>query len=123
MQIQSMINNFHDNFESKKLRNSLHPGGYNVYPREVEMVLDDLPGVTESAVIGIPHADFGEGVVAVVIGEGDEGAMIAAAREKLAAYKSPKRVVFVDDLPRNAMGKVQKNLLRQTYAGIFDPAR
>ncbi len=95
-------------------------GGYNVYPKEVELVLDELPGVVESAVIGVPHKDFGEGVVAVVIGEGDEAAMIAEARRQLAAYKAPKRVVFVDELPRNAMGKVQKNLLRQRYERLFE---
>ena len=94
-------------------------GGYNVYPKEIELILDELPGVTESAVIGLPHPDFGEAVAAVVIGQGDEAAMIARAREKLAAFKAPKRIFFVDELPRNAMGKVQKNLLRQTYAGTF----
>ncbi|WP_340645505.1 AMP-binding protein [Phenylobacterium sp.] len=94
-------------------------GGYNVYPKEIELILDELPGVTESAVIGLPHPDFGEAVAAVVIGSGDEAAMIAGLREKLAAFKAPKRIFFVDDLPRNAMGKVQKNLLRQTYAGTF----
>ena len=70
--------------------------------------------------IGVPHKDFGEGVVAVVLGQGDEAAMIAEARRQLAAYKAPKRVVFVDELPRNAMGKVQKNLLRQTYEHLFE---
>ncbi|CAN5887448.1 malonyl-CoA synthase [soil metagenome] len=95
-------------------------GGYNVYPKEIELILDELPGVTESAVIGLPHPDFGEAVAAVVIGSGDETAMIAAAREKLAAFKAPKRIFFVDELPRNAMGKVQKNLLRQAYAGTFN---
>ncbi len=94
-------------------------GGYNVYPKEIELILDELEGVTESAVIGLPHPDFGEAVAAVVIGSGDEAAMIATAREKLAAFKAPKRIFFVDELPRNAMGKVQKNLLRATYAGTF----
>jgi malonyl-CoA/methylmalonyl-CoA synthetase len=98
-------------------------GGYNVYPKEIELVLDDLPGVAESAVIGVPHPDFGEAVVAVVMGEGDERALIAAAREKLAAFKAPKRVVFVEQLPRNAMGKVQKNLLRETYRDLFAAPR
>jgi malonyl-CoA/methylmalonyl-CoA synthetase len=83
-------------------------------------VIDELPGVAESAVIGVPHPDFGEGVVAVVIGKGDEAAMIAACRAQLAPYKSPKRVLFVDELPRNAMGKVQKNLLRARYAALFE---
>jgi malonyl-CoA/methylmalonyl-CoA synthetase len=94
-------------------------GGYNVYPKEIELVLDELAGVSESAVVGVPHPDFGEGVVAVVIGAGDEAALIAACRQQLAPYKAPKRIVFVDELPRNAMGKVQKNLLRDRYAGLF----
>jgi malonyl-CoA/methylmalonyl-CoA synthetase len=81
-----------------------------------------MGGVVESAVIGCPHADFGEAVVAVVQGRGDEAAIIAAARQSLAAFKAPKRVFFVDELPRNAMGKVQKNLLRETYAQTFVPA-
>ena len=94
-------------------------GGYNVYPKEIELVLDELPGVTESAVIGLPHPDFGEGVAAVVIGKGDEALMIAECRKRLAAFKTPKRVLFVDELPRNAMGKVQKNVLRQQHASLF----
>ncbi|HEY8614667.1 AMP-binding protein [Phenylobacterium sp.] len=104
---------------SGRAKDLIISGGYNVYPKEVELVLDELPGVTESAVVGVPHPDFGEGVVAVVIGQGEEAAVIAAARGRLAAYKAPKRVVFVDELPRNAMGKVQKNLLRERYAGLF----
>ncbi|WP_309603867.1 AMP-binding protein [Phenylobacterium sp.] len=104
---------------SGRAKDLIITGGYNVYPKEVELVLDALPGVTESAVIGAPHRDFGEGVLAVVIGQGDEAALIAACRERLAAYKAPKRIVFVDDLPRNAMGKVQKNLLRERYTDLF----
>ncbi|TAJ69711.1 MAG: malonyl-CoA synthase [Phenylobacterium sp.] len=104
---------------SGRAKDLIISGGYNVYPKEVELVLDELAGVAESAVIGVPHRDFGEGVVAVVIGQGDEAAMIAEARTQLAAYKAPKRIVFVDELPRNAMGKVQKNLLRQRYADLF----
>jgi malonyl-CoA/methylmalonyl-CoA synthetase len=83
------------------------------------MVLDDLPGVVESAVIGAPHPDFGEGVVAVVVGEGEPAALIAEARKQLAGYKAPKALVFVKELPRNAMGKVTKAALRKTYADIF----
>ncbi|MFT3726438.1 MAG: AMP-binding protein [Terricaulis sp.] len=94
-------------------------GGYNVYPKEIELVLDEMEGVGESAVIGVPHKDFGEGVVAIVIGAGDESAIIAAARQKLANFKAPKRVIFVEELPRNAMGKVQKNLLRARYEDLF----
>ena len=104
---------------SGRAKDLIISGGFNVYPKEVEMVLDEMAGVTESAVIGVAHPDFGEGVVAVVIGQGEEGAMIAAAREQLAVFKAPKRIFFVDDLPRNAMGKVQKNLLRQTYSDVF----
>ncbi|WP_332771403.1 AMP-binding protein [Phenylobacterium sp.] len=104
---------------SGRAKDLIISGGFNVYPKEIELILDELPGVTESAVVGVPHPDFGEAVVAVVMGQGDEAAMIAAAREKLAAFKTPKRVFFVEELPRNAMGKVQKNLLRETYAGTF----
>ncbi|HEX5377087.1 MAG TPA: malonyl-CoA synthase [Phenylobacterium sp.] len=104
---------------SGRAKDLIISGGFNVYPKEIELILDDLDGVTESAVVGLPHPDFGEAVCAVVMGHGDEAAMIAAAREKLAAFKVPKRIFFVDELPRNAMGKVQKNLLRQTYAGTF----
>jgi malonyl-CoA/methylmalonyl-CoA synthetase len=104
---------------SGRAKDLIISGGYNVYPKEIELILDELPGVTESAVIGLPHPDFGEAVAAVVIGAGDETAMIATLRQQLAAFKAPKRIFFVDELPRNAMGKVQKNLLRQTYAGTF----
>ena len=104
---------------SGRAKDLIISGGYNVYPKEIELILDELAGVTESAVIGIPHPDFGEGVVAVVIGQGDEAAMIAECRRQLAPYKSPKRVIFVEELPRNAMGKVQKNLLRDRYSDLF----
>jgi malonyl-CoA/methylmalonyl-CoA synthetase len=109
---------------SGRAKDLIISGGYNVYPKEVELVLDEMPGVVESAVIGLPHPDFGEGVAAVVIGHFDRGSvdeaeLIAAARAKLAAFKTPKRILFVSELPRNAMGKVQKNLLRQTYAELF----
>ena len=104
---------------SGRAKDLIISGGYNVYPKEVELVLDELAGVTESAVVGVPHPDFGEGVVAVVIGAGDEAAMIAECRAQLAAFKAPKRIVFVDELPRNAMGKVQKNLLRERYGALF----
>jgi malonyl-CoA/methylmalonyl-CoA synthetase len=96
-------------------------GGLNVYPKEIEEAIDALPGVAESAVIGLPHPDFGEAVTAVVVrGRGGEqltdAAIIAALRGQLANFKLPKSVHFVDDLPRNAMGKVQKNRLRQRYS-------
>jgi len=94
-------------------------GGLNIYPKEVETEIDALPGVIESAVIGLPDPDFGEAVAAVVVrekGSGiDEAAIRAALQDRLAKFKWPKTIVFVDDLPRNAMGKVQKNLLRATY--------
>ncbi|HEY5666359.1 MAG TPA: malonyl-CoA synthase [Gammaproteobacteria bacterium] len=101
-------------------------GGLNVYPKEVETVIDDLPGVSESAVIGVPHPDLGEGVVAVVVGEGDsppgEADLIAACKQQLAGFKVPKRAVFVGQLPRNTMSKVQKNQLRKEYSALFDAA-
>ena len=94
-------------------------GGYNVYPKEIELVLDELPGVGESAVIGVPHSDFGEAVTAVVVpkadAQPDEANIISELKSKLAGYKVPKRVHFVDSLPRNTMGKVQKNLLRERF--------
>jgi malonyl-CoA/methylmalonyl-CoA synthetase len=104
---------------SGRAKDLIISGGFNVYPKEIELILDEMDGVTESAVIGLPHADFGEAVCAVVIGAGDEVGMIAKCRAHLAAFKAPKRIFFVDDLPRNAMGKVQKNLLRERYAGTF----
>jgi malonyl-CoA/methylmalonyl-CoA synthetase len=104
---------------SGRAKDLIISGGYNVYPKEIELVLDGLPGVVESAVIGLPHKDFGEAVAAVVIGDGREADVIAAARAKLAGFKVPKRVFFVDELPRNAMGKVQKNRLRDSYADTF----
>lgn len=98
-------------------------GGFNVYPREVEEAIDALPGVTESAVIGLPHPDFGEGVAAVVVpapGAKITPAEVRAALEgRLAKFKQPKHVWIVDALPRNAMGKVQKNVLRDTYRDAF----
>jgi malonyl-CoA/methylmalonyl-CoA synthetase len=100
-------------------------GGFNVYPKEVEDVLNELNGVAESAVIGVPHPDFGEAVVAVVVPSNpaappDETTVVAATRETLAAYKRPKRVLTIDALPRNTMGKVQKSELRQRHRGLFD---
>ena len=95
-------------------------GGYNVYPKEIELALDELPGVQESAVVGVPHPDFGEAVTAVVVArKGErpgEGELIAALKGRLANFKVPKRIYVVDELPRNAMGKVQKNVLRERYS-------
>jgi malonyl-CoA/methylmalonyl-CoA synthetase len=98
-------------------------GGYNVYPKEIESYIDEMPGVVESAVIGLPHVDFGEAVAAVVVVQGPaapDGAQIAARlKGQIANYKVPKRVWVVAELPRNAMGKVQKNVLRERYAQAF----
>jgi malonyl-CoA/methylmalonyl-CoA synthetase len=98
-------------------------GGLNIYPKEIERALDAMPGIGESAVIGVPHPDFGEGVVAVATrGEGTtpgEHEIISTLGDKLAKFKVPKRVMFVGALPRNAMGKVQKNALRERYAKLF----
>ena len=98
-------------------------GGFNVYPKEIESEIDAIPGVVESAVIGVPHPDFGEGVTAVVVlapgAQLTEADVLAALEGRLARYKAPKRVIFVDALPRNAMGKVQKAALRETYKGIY----
>ncbi len=98
-------------------------GGYNVYPAEIEGYINDMAGVAESAVVGVPHPDFGEAVVAVVVcksGAVVEGEAVAATlKGQIANFKVPKRVFVVNDLPRNAMGKVQKNLLRQEHAKLF----
>ncbi|GGH08186.1 malonyl-CoA synthase [Alsobacter metallidurans] len=98
-------------------------GGYNVYPKEVETEIDAIPGVVESAVIGVPHPDFGEGVTAVVVvPKGSaltEKDVVARLDGRLAKFKQPKRVMIVDDLPRNTMGKVQKNVLREQYKGLY----
>jgi malonyl-CoA/methylmalonyl-CoA synthetase len=107
-----------------RARDLIITGGFNVYPAEVETHLDRLPGVIESAVIGVPHPDFGEGVVGVLVTPKgvalDEAALLASLKDIIAGFKVPKRLIFTDDLPRNAMGKVQKNLLRQQYNHTFD---
>ena len=97
-------------------------GGFNIYPKEVETLIDAVPGVRESAVIGVPHPDLGEAVVAVVVCTGDtlkEEAVIAALRDALARFKQPRKIMFLPELPRNSMGKVQKKTLREDYAGLF----
>ncbi|WP_454615968.1 malonate--CoA ligase [Bradyrhizobium cenepequi] len=98
-------------------------GGFNVYPKEIETEIDGMPGVVESAVIGVPHADFGEGVTAVVVRQPgakiDEATVLNGLEGRLAKFKMPKRVFVVDELPRNTMGKVQKNILRDTYKDIY----
>ena len=98
-------------------------GGLNVYPKEIELLVDKWPGVVESAVIGVPHADFGEAVVAVVVletaNEFDEHAIAVSLKENLANFKRPKRFMVIDELPRNSMGKVGKAGLREKYSDLF----
>jgi malonyl-CoA/methylmalonyl-CoA synthetase len=98
-------------------------GGFNIYPKEVEFLLDEQDGVLESAVIGVPHPDFGEGVVGVVVPKSgniiDEEKLLAAIRDRIARFKQPKRIFAVEELPRNTMGKVQKNILRDRFADTF----
>ncbi len=98
-------------------------GGLNIYPKEIEEAIDALPGVAESAVIGVPHPDLGEGVVAVVVPRGgavlDPDAILAGISGQIARFKQPRRIEIVTALPRNAMGKVQKAQLRERYADAF----
>jgi malonyl-CoA/methylmalonyl-CoA synthetase len=98
-------------------------GGYNVYPAEIEGYINEMDGVAESAVIGVPHPDFGEGVVAVVVPKPgssvDASAVVASLKTKIANFKVPKQVFVEAELPRNTMGKVQKNLLREQHQGLF----
>jgi malonyl-CoA/methylmalonyl-CoA synthetase len=100
-------------------------GGFNIYPKEIEMVLDDQPGVMESAVIGVPHPDFGETVLGLIVPEPgqtpDLAAIMAATSRALARFKQPRRLIIVESLPRNTMGKVQKAAMRKTYEALFDP--
>jgi malonyl-CoA/methylmalonyl-CoA synthetase len=100
-------------------------GGLNVYPAEVEALLDDRADVAEAAVIGVPHPDFGEAVVAVVqpAGPFDALAVREAMRKDLAAFKVPKEIIVVEALPRNTMGKIQKKLLREQYSDLFAEAK
>ena len=97
-------------------------GGYNIYPKEIELVLDEADGVLESAVIGVPHPDFGETVVGVLVADGgtpDLDAIMTRIGESLARFKHPRKLVVVSELPRNTMGKVQKNVLRDQFGGLF----
>jgi malonyl-CoA/methylmalonyl-CoA synthetase len=99
-------------------------GGYNVYPKEIELLVDEIPGVKESAVVGVPHRDFGEAVIAVLVPEDmqhlpEEQAVISELKQKIANYKVPKKIIFLEQLPRNTMGKVQKNILREDYRDIL----
>lgn len=109
-----------------RVRDLVITGGENVYPKEVERALDGLPGVYESAVLGVPHADWGEAVIAVVVPEDENqpptmGELLPLLDTLLARYKVPKGIFLTDELPRNAMGKVQKNLLRQRFRHTFEP--
>ncbi len=101
-------------------------GGLNVYPKEIESLLDELPGVEESAVVGLPHDDFGEGVTAFLVckdgAQLTEGAILESLQDRLARFKLPKRVLFLDALPRNSMGKVQKSVLREEYQALYQQA-
>lgn len=109
-----------------RMKDLIISGGYNIYPKEVELVLDELPGVKESAVIGVPHPDFGETVVAVVVAENGvtlgPDQIMTASGGALARFKQPRQVIVLSQLPRNTMGKVQKNVLRDTYKGLFTGA-
>ena len=98
-------------------------GGYNIYPKEIEVLLDDQPGILESAVIGVPHRDFGETVLGLLVAEPgvnlDLAAIGSAVAAELARFKHPRELIVLPELPRNTMGKVQKNLLRADYANLF----
>ena len=105
-----------------RARDLIISGGFNVYPKEIEEVLDAIAEIGESAVIGVPHRDFGEAVVAVVTANAPlppEAEIIARLSETLAKFKVPKRIFVAAELPRNAMGKVQKAELRKRFAGTF----
>ncbi|WP_417728993.1 malonate--CoA ligase [Roseovarius sp.] len=101
-------------------------GGYNIYPKEIELLLDEQPGVLESAVVGVPHPDFGETVVGFLVAQKgvslDLEAIAGAAAKSLARFKHPRKLIVLGELPRNTMGKVQKNILRAEYAGLFAAA-
>ena len=98
-------------------------GGYNIYPKEIELLLDEAEGVLESAVIGVPHLDFGESPVGILVAKAgavlDTDAILKGLNDSLARFKQPKALVVVPELPRNTMGKVQKNILRETYKAMF----
>jgi malonyl-CoA/methylmalonyl-CoA synthetase len=106
-----------------RIKDLVISGGYNVYPKEVESELDAVPGVAESAVFGVPHPDFGEAVTAAVVlqpgAQVSESDILNAVRSRLARYKLPKRILLVAELPRNTMGKVQKNVLRATNDSLY----
>ena len=98
-------------------------GGYNIYPKEIELLLDDQAGVLESAVIGVPHPDFGETVVGIIVPDGQDAPDLDQIKKNLEAslarFKQPQRVIVLPELPRNTMGKVQKKALRDAYKDLF----
>ena len=98
-------------------------GGYNIYPKELEEIIDDQAGVLESAVIGVPHPDFGETPIAVIVSETENAPEMETIEnnlsKSLARYKHPRKLLWIDQLPRNTMGKVQKNILREEYRNLF----
>ncbi len=106
-----------------RVKDLIISGGFNVYPAEVEAALDEIDGVADAAVIGVPHADLGEGVTGIVSPKPgatlDEEAIRRQLTAILARYKVPKRIVVLEELPRNAMGKVQKNALREMYVDLY----
>ena len=106
-----------------RVKDLIISGGFNIYPKEIELEIDALEGVAESAVVGVPHPDFGEAVIAVVVTTRADGPseadILAALAPRLARFKQPKRVIFVAELPRNPMGKVQKSRLREMHASAF----
>ena len=98
--------------------------GYNIYPKEIELMLDRIDGVFESAVIGVPHPDLGEAVVAMIVTVSgislNHDSITDFLQNRIALFKHPKQIIFIDKLPRNSMGKVQKNVLRESYLGIYN---
>ena len=98
-------------------------GGYNIYPKELEEIIDDQVGVLESAVIGVPHPDFGETPIAVIVSETETAPDLKIIEsnlsKSLARYKHPRKLLWIDQLPRNTMGKVQKNILREEFKSLF----
>jgi malonyl-CoA/methylmalonyl-CoA synthetase len=101
-------------------------GGYNIYPKEIELLLDEEAGVLESAVIGVPHPDFGETVVGILVAEGKADLNLDGIKKRISAslarFKHPQRLVVLPELPRNTMGKVQKKELREQFKDMFMPA-
>jgi malonyl-CoA/methylmalonyl-CoA synthetase len=106
-----------------RARDLIISGGLNIYPKEIEVVIDALPGVVECAIVGLPHADLGEAVTAFVVADGEisEESLLSSLEGRLARFKAPKKVRLLTELPRNGMGKVQKGTLRDRYGTLYDP--